>query len=88
MRRAMLGMLLAASFAVPAAAADLVAKATEAQTLADQGKFIEAIAALDARSRRPVGADATHLPPCPVGGGPTQRLRRLQSARDQRLCGR
>ena len=48
MRRALLGMLLAASFAVPAAAADLVAKATEAQTLADQGKFIEAIAALDA----------------------------------------
>ena len=48
MRRALLGMLLAASFAVPAAAADLVAKATEAQTLADQGKYIEAIAALDA----------------------------------------
>ena len=47
MRRALLGMLLAASFAAPAAAADLVAKATEAQTLADQGKFIEAIAALD-----------------------------------------
>ena len=48
MRRALFGMLLAIAFAVPASAADLVAKATEAQALADQGKFIEAIAALDA----------------------------------------
>lgn len=48
MRRALLGMLLAISFAAPAAAADLVARATEAQSLADQGKSIEAIAALDA----------------------------------------
>ena len=48
MRRAFLGMLLAASFAVPAAAAELVDKATEAQTFAEQGKYIEAIAALDA----------------------------------------
>ena len=48
MRRVLLGMLLAASFATTAAAADLVAKATDAQTLADQGKYIEAIAALDA----------------------------------------
>ena len=47
MRRALCGMLLAVAFAVPASAADLVATATEAQTLADQGKFIEAIAALD-----------------------------------------
>jgi hypothetical protein len=50
MRRAFLGMLLAVSFAAPAAAADVVARATEAQALADQGKFIEAIAALDAAS--------------------------------------
>jgi hypothetical protein len=48
MRRALFGMLLAAAFAVPAAAAELVDKATEAETLADQGKYIEAIAALDA----------------------------------------
>jgi hypothetical protein len=48
MRRALLGMLLAVAFAAPASAADLVAKATEAQSLADQGKYIEAIAALDA----------------------------------------
>lgn len=48
MRRALIGVLLAASFAVPASAADLVSKATEAQGLADQGKYIEAIAALDA----------------------------------------
>jgi opacity protein-like surface antigen len=48
MRRALLGMLLAASLAAPAAAADLVGKASEAQNLADQGKFIEAMAALDA----------------------------------------
>ncbi len=47
MRRALFGMMLAVAFAVPASAADVVAKATEAQTLADQGKFIEAIAALD-----------------------------------------
>ncbi len=48
MRRALFGMLLAVSFAAPAAAADLVGKAGEAQSLADQGKYIEAIAALDA----------------------------------------
>ncbi len=48
MRRAVLGMLLAITFAIPASAADLVAEATEAQSLADQGKYIEAIAALDA----------------------------------------
>ncbi len=48
MRRALFGMMLAAGLAVPASAADLVAKATEAETLADQGKYIEAIAALDA----------------------------------------
>ncbi len=48
MRRALIGMLLAVSFAAPAAAADLVGKAGEAQALADQGKYIEAIAALDA----------------------------------------
>ena len=48
MRRALFGMLLAVAFAAPASAADLVASATEAQALADQGKFIEAIAALDA----------------------------------------
>lgn len=48
MRRALIGMLLAATFAVPASAADIVGKATEAQALAAQGKYIEAIAALDA----------------------------------------
>ncbi len=48
MRRALFGMLLAASFAIPASAAELAAKATEAEKLADQGKYIEAIAALDA----------------------------------------
>ena len=48
MRRALFAMLLAVTVAPPAAAVDLIAKAGEAQKLADQGKFIESIAALDA----------------------------------------
>jgi hypothetical protein len=47
MHRALFGVLLAISLTAPAAAAELVGKATEAQALADQGKFIEAIAAID-----------------------------------------
>ena len=46
MRRALIGMLLGIALAAPASAADLVAKAGEAQDLAAQGKYIEAIDAL------------------------------------------